>query len=146
VQCDNRGQIIDPPQLGRGIALSRVRRHGVLGEEQPRAVGVPCRRSDSSLVLTVLVSGSIIPPEVDDQERSRPVEEWAQDPVLYGYRTGVDDRGDSRTASRVPGRPGTVGIAGRRLVFTERLPELAVKYARRSHWAVRVTFGAIPSL
>jgi hypothetical protein len=103
VQCDNRGQIIDPPQLGRGIALSRVRRHGVLGEEQPRAVGVPCRRSDSSLVLTVLVSGSIIPPEVDDQERSRPVEEWAQDPVLYGYRTGVDDRGDSRTASRVPG-------------------------------------------
>jgi hypothetical protein len=66
-------------------------------------VDVPYSGFDSNLVLTVLVSGSIVPTDDDDQERSPPVEEWAQDPGLYGYRTGVDDRGDSGTASRVSG-------------------------------------------
>jgi hypothetical protein len=65
--------------------------------------GIVGKGSDSNLVLTVLVSGSIVPTYDDDQERSPPVEEWAQDPGLYGYRTGVDDRGDSGTASRMPG-------------------------------------------
>jgi len=50
-----------------------------------------------------LVSGSIVPPEVDHQERYPPVEEWAQDRGLYGHRTGMDDRGDRGTASHMPG-------------------------------------------
>jgi hypothetical protein len=114
----------------------------------------------------VLVSGSIVLTDDDDQERSPPVEEWAQDPVLYGDRARVEDRGDSETASGMPAlrlgfdvqpqlvSPDAPGPSNsrrhtmlvlrtcrwrcrrpesRRLVFTERLPELVANYARRSH-------------